>query len=533
MKILALFVLFAIVIPDVNGQAGQWTWIHGSSAPNPNASWGVQGVPNPSNVPPALYEACEWTGLDGSFWLYGGVGNPGTYAALWKYNPATNIWTWMKGPNTVNDTGYFGVRGQANSFNHPPSLGWGAPTWVDNDGNLWIYGGAIGGGTSYSALWKYEISTNQWTWMQGPNTVMQPEVYGIQGIPDSLNSPGIRTETSAAWTDDNGDFWLFGGEIHDDMWRYNIASNMWTWMKGSNGIGQPGVYGILGVEDSANSPGGHNAYAHWKDDSGNLWFFGGLHSQFNTMNDLWRFNPITNNWTWMGGSNTSNAIGNCGTMCIGSSANIPRARVENRACWKDPCGNFYFFGGFQDFGGYWSRNDLWMYNPGLNQWMWISGDSAADAHGNWGTLGVPSPLNKPNSKYGSVGWTDNHGNLYLFGGMYSPSYVNRYNDLWKYTIDIDCSNCKYPTGIQGANELPKNFISNSLTNSILTIEKVNFVIREIEIYNMLGKKCLSQSPSTSHEIFSASINVSELSSGIYFIKVKGEDSEYVAKFVKQ
>src|ERR1051325_3211231 len=82
---------------------GEWVWIHGSNTSGSNGSFGTQGVPDPSNEPPALYEACEWTDLNGNFWFYGGVDQSfNTHNDLWKYDPATNEWTWMKGNHSIN-----------------------------------------------------------------------------------------------------------------------------------------------------------------------------------------------------------------------------------------------------------------------------------------------------------------------------------------------------------------------------------------------------------------------------------------------
>ena len=44
----------------------------------------------------------------------------------------------------------------------------------------------------------------------------------------------------------------------------------------------------------------------WTDSSGNLWLFGGYGVDANGLesglNDLWEFNPSTNEWAWMGGA---------------------------------------------------------------------------------------------------------------------------------------------------------------------------------------------------------------------------------------
>ena len=59
-------------------------------------------------------------------------------------------------------------------------------------------------------LWKYNISTNQWTWMSGSNTVNQIGIYGNNGVPSNSTTPGTRAY-SVSWTDKENNLWLFGG----------------------------------------------------------------------------------------------------------------------------------------------------------------------------------------------------------------------------------------------------------------------------------------------------------------------------------
>src|SRR6185503_19271038 len=149
------------------------------------------------NNPPSLYEPCEWTDLNGNFWLFGGrFPSTDNYADLWKYNPLTNQWTWIKGPNAINFAGNYGIQGVPSALNNPPSKSYGVTSWADNQGNLWMYGGLRYSPNSgmTSDLWKYEISTNEWTWMKGFDTINQPAIYGIQGVSDPANNPQARYE---------------------------------------------------------------------------------------------------------------------------------------------------------------------------------------------------------------------------------------------------------------------------------------------------------------------------------------------------
>ncbi|HKR03887.1 MAG TPA: kelch repeat-containing protein [Bacteroidia bacterium] len=540
-KIITAFV-FCFLCGECFSQAGEWVWIKGDSVPNQPGNFGVQGVPGPTNNPPSVYEPCEWTDLNGNFWLFGGLDNTGNiYNDLWKYDPLTNEWTWIKGPGVPNNPGNYGIQGVPSPANIPPSRSWGVPTGSDNQGNLWMFGGGIPGGAPLNDLWKYNISANEWTWMKGSDLTGQAGNYGIQGVPSPSNTPGARMECATGWTDMAGDFWLFGGwdiaGTFNDLWRYNSLSNEWTWMKGSSLTNQPGVYGIMGTENSLNTPGARMSHCRWKDNTGNFWLLGGT-PLGTAYNDLWRYNLITNNWAWMSGSNAGGATGNYGTKCIDSISNSPQSRFENRAAWTDQSGDLWFFGGWA------TANDLWKYCISADQWVWISGDSAYSTLGNWGALGVSNPANKPNSRGGSVGWTDNDGHLFLFGGAPNPS--GSYNDLWKYTIDTTCGVCPVSTGIK-ENNPPKAdelFIFPNPANSSLTI---SFLQRnpsgqstenqniELRIYNTLGEVQLFQSfiPISigMEKFFSKEINVEKLSGGIYFLHVKMEEHVMTRKIV--
>ena len=202
-------------------------------------------------------------------------------------------------------------------------------------------------------------------------------------------------------------------------------------MKGSNTANQVGVYGVQGVEDPSNVPGARMIWCRWKDTYGNFWMYGGGNFT-NTYNDMWRFNPTTNNWTWMSGSQTPNINGVYGTRCVTMPTNMPGSRLENRVAWTLN-GNLWMFGGARGSGLTPAWNDLWMYCISTNQWTWVTGDNTQNPTGSWGTINVPNITNKPNGRGGNVCWTDNNGHLYFFGGYLA------YNDLWVFSIDPNCS----------------------------------------------------------------------------------------------
>ncbi len=130
------------------------------------------------------------------------------------------------------------------------------------------------------------------------------------------------------------------------------AATEWTWMGGSNAGQKPGVYGTLGTPAAGNIPGSRFSASSWSDSSGNFWLFGGVgydgNGDYGLLNDLWEFNPSTNEWAWMGGSNMIcfGAIedGVYGTLGTPAAGNIPGCRWS-ASSWTDSSGNFWLFGG--------------------------------------------------------------------------------------------------------------------------------------------------------------------------------------------
>lgn len=515
MKKTIITFIFCFSLGACFSQAGEWVWIKGDSTPNQPGNYGVQGVSSPFNEPPSWYEPCEWKDLNGNLWVY-------ILADLWKYDPITNEWTWMKGPGTNSYPGNYGVQGVSSPANNPPALSTGITSWTDSQGNFWMFGGT-GSGGPFNALWKFNVSTNEWTWMKGSNIGGQPGVYGTQGVASPSNLPGSRWECVASWTDNNDNLWLFGGfnaALYNDLWRYSIANNEWTWMKGSQTPNQPGVYGIQGVEGPLNTPGCRMSYSRWKDNNGNLWLFGGFLYSTTPYNDLWRYNVLTNNWAWVSGSNTGVSPETYGIKCIPSSSNIPGARYESRTTWTDQNGNFYLFGG----GTYAAQNvwnDLWKYCVVTNKWMWVTGNNTVNPSGHWGTQGISSSFNEPDGRFGAIGMSDNNGHLYVFGGC-TNGLSNKYNDLWKYTIDTSCGVCPILTGITGADVQNQFDLLPNPSNTSVTISFQSISIQQIEIkiLNTLGEEVYFSKEQSTSEKFKKEINVQNLSNGIYFVLLK-------------
>lgn len=351
----ACLILGSLQMNNSIAQSGQWIWVKGDSINNATPVFGTMGVTDSLNTPGGVYGPAEWTDKQGNLWIFGGFGSTGIESAMWKYNPSINQWTWVRGSQSCCDTGVYGIKGLPSVSNYPGSRGYGSATWVDTSGNFWLFGGFgfDGYGNSYilNDLWRYNPSTDEWTWMKGSDLTDQPGVYGTQGVADSANTPGAREETTANWVDQQNNLWLYGGLFApDDLWKYNIANNEWTWVKGFNsGTSIVPVYGTLGIPSNSNTPGTRYIYAKWIDAQDNLWLFGGFaNATSSARNDLWKYDPLINEWMWMNGPNTGNDNGIYNNYCSPDSAGHPRARLENRAAWTDTDGKFWMMGGWVD-----------------------------------------------------------------------------------------------------------------------------------------------------------------------------------------
>ncbi|MGD0941772.1 MAG: chitobiase/beta-hexosaminidase C-terminal domain-containing protein [Terracidiphilus sp.] len=454
---------------------GDWTWIGGSNnvGQNPygnsfdsgSGQKGVYGTPGTAasaNTPGGRDGAVTWTDGNGNLWLFGGEGldSGGTYGDLndlWEYSFSAGQWTWISGSSTVDAKGIYGNQGTGTSANTPGAR-YLAVSWTDSKNDLWLFGGSgydsAGTKGNLNDLWEYSSSASQWIWMGGSNKVNAFGDYGTPGTAASTNVPGANTG-AMSWTDNSGNLWLFGGWGYDsngrfgalnDLWKFTPSSGTygeWTWMVGSDAAGTAGTYGTRGTAATTNIPGGRDEAMGWADSNGNIWLFGGYGIDSNRavggLNDLWQFTPSSGTygqWTWMGGSNKVDAPGVYGTQGSPSTVNMPGAR-SSAVNWRDSSGNFWLLGGGgldidgnEDVG----LNDLWEYNTGTNQWAWMGGSTTIDAPGVYGTLGTAAPANIPGARYGVVGWTDNSGNFWLFGGngLDVLGLEGEENDLWEY-----------------------------------------------------------------------------------------------------
>ena len=250
---------------------GHWVFVSGGNTnkANQNGIYGQQGVAAATNMPGGRQEATGWADAAGNLWLFGGegldsVGTPnGILNDLWVYNIAGAKWTNVMGSTLANQTGSYAQQpsvGPPNTTGAAGTVGltggttgtapgsrWGAAGWVDQGGDMWLFGGwgldstATNGNGALNDLWVYVPNATAgqpgtWTWIKGSNTGSQNGIYNdishlSRPYPTyELFTPGGRSNATH-WVDKNGQLWLFGGEGYDststtgngylnDMWRY-------------------------------------------------------------------------------------------------------------------------------------------------------------------------------------------------------------------------------------------------------------------------------------------------------------------------
>jgi N-acetylneuraminic acid mutarotase len=447
-----------------------------------------------------------WTDNAGRKWLFGGLGYPykiklppnvipenlrndlwvfdnGEWipANLPMFQNAGGTWVVDIAPLQQPDvSGVYGTLGAATGG--APGSRWGGSTWTDAAGNLWMFGGQGFDSTAsqnpalLNDIWEFvpgaldshangDIAgtfTGQWIWQGGSNIGNQSGVYGTQSVAAAGNIPGGRW-AAATVTDPTGNVWLFGGQGYDsagkvgflnDLWAYSPTTKQWTWMgpAASNAVGQNGSYGTLGTGSGTTAPGGRQHGNLFADTFGNIWLFGGfgLDSAGTgapagaVLNDLWKYNTTSKQWTWMSGGVTTglaNQAGVYGTQTTPAATNLPGARWGSVG-WTNPDGDLFFFGGW----GYGAAanqstgflNDIWEYDHVSGQWIWWKGTSGVNQPGAYiSTAGVPFVNNVIGARRGAAVWQpDSLGYVWVFGGegydstgATAPGYLN---DLWTY-----------------------------------------------------------------------------------------------------
>jgi N-acetylneuraminic acid mutarotase len=359
--------------------------------------------------------------------------------------PATQ-WGYMAGSENANvndNTGAPAVPGGRD----------GAATWTDQSGNLWLFGGwgddSAGTVGLLNDLWEY--SGNVWTLKSSIATTTVPGAALCNAGDYTSGSYAVGgRQYAATWVDTSGNLWLFGGQgcggtstapgYLNDLWMYNVTLSKWTFEGGGQITNQAGSYGQLYTSSPIFLPGTRSQAVAWAGADGNFWLFGGFGfdstGNEGVLNDLWKFDPATLEWTWISGGLVRLQVGSYGTLGQPGPSNVPGSRGV-AAGTVDGNGNLWLFGGVgcdTSCGAPGELNDLWMFSPTTLEWTWEAGSNGTNQRGNAGTTFVTSGSNHPGSRLESFLWADAARNLWLFGGVGfdTGGGSGNLNDLWEF-----------------------------------------------------------------------------------------------------
>lgn len=200
----------------------------------------------------------------------------------------------------------------------------------------------------------------------------------------------------------------------------NAQGGTWTWMRGDITVPSAislGNYGVKGVSNPNNDPPGRYHGNYWMDKQGNFWMTGGAMLASNYLNDLWKYTPQNNEWTWENGAQLSTVPGGVlGTQGIPSSLNFPPSSGLSGYTWTDTNNNLWY---------YHTWGDMWRYSIATNEWTWMNGQGISGQPSVYGTMGVASPLNNPGfHTEGKCAWKDRNDHLWLY----------KRGNMWMYDI---------------------------------------------------------------------------------------------------
>ncbi|MBB6369601.1 kelch repeat-containing protein [Chryseobacterium shigense] len=399
------------------------------------------------NVPGAVRMSSMWASTNKNLYVFGGADASGKQKNdLWKFNSLTNNWIKISNGTPTGEAN-FGTKGVENITNAPPAL-INTTTWTDSSGNLYFFGGKTSNGDEYNTVWKYNISTNMWSWTGGADQPNTNGVYNSIGQENTLNTPSARFG-SCSFKDLQGNIFIYGGYHssvpqsynYNDIWKFNPVNGLWTWMKGSQ-TSTENIAGGIGVENANNMPGTINYNYNnpkpnnWTDKNGNFWI------QINYY--MWKYTPSTNSWTLMkkNGNPPVSQPPVYGAMNVEDVQNFPGFR-NSSACWTGNDGNLYLYNGNTNDSSTYAV-DLWKYNTVTNNWVQVKGPGITSGGNSYDftsyekLAGLVESENTPGgtAKYGAQ-WKDTDGNLWIYG--ICGKYGNEINstgyssvDLWKF-----------------------------------------------------------------------------------------------------
>lgn len=220
-----------------------WANVKVKGSFNQNANWGKKGNSDGNSSPGSRSGAATWIDKKGNLWLFGGAsqiygeGKQNYYSDLWQFNTSSRAWKWVSGNDKPNQKSTY--KKKSKEVVILPGGRVKASSWYDeNNDCLWLYGGEgiDSSGIDLGALadlWRYDIAADSWEWAGGGQGL-----YERTGKNKNFNktSPGYRS-SATHWTDNAGNFWLYGGQnkldqaetdVDQVLWKFDVKSKKWA-----------------------------------------------------------------------------------------------------------------------------------------------------------------------------------------------------------------------------------------------------------------------------------------------------------------
>jgi|AntAceMinimDraft_16_1070373.scaffolds.fasta_scaffold33443_1 N-acetylneuraminic acid mutarotase len=352
-----------------------------------------------------------------------------------------------------------------------------------------LYIGTGFDGTLYKDFWEYDLDNNTWTQKADFGGIARWDAVGF--------SIGTKGYIGTGYT---------GTTFKKDFWEYDPDNNTWTQKTNFGGPVRRSAVGFsIGTKGYIGTGYGTPAGTYYK--------------------DFWEYDPDNDVWTQkmdFGGTARDGAVG----FFISSKGYIGTGQDIND--------NYY--------------KDFWEYDPGSNTWTQKAnfGGTARTSVvgfsiGTKGYIGTGEDGTFPYTKHkdfweydpGSNTWTQKVD----FGGTArweavgfstgSKGYIGTGHDDTSYTIDF----WEYNPTPNFIMEITDDFgiqLYPNPTNDILFIELIDYKNTRVEFINMEGQSMKSFYLQSSKIL----IDINNLVSGIYFVKIINEKGITIKKIIK-
>jgi hypothetical protein len=178
-------------------------------------------------------------------------------------------------------------------------------------------------------------------------------------------TPVVR-KGAVSWVQPDGTLSLFGGDSVDSSGAVHTLNDLWRFT--------PVTRAWSRVEPTTAAPPARSFAAAATDVQGNTWVFGGRNTNNGTpqiYGDLWRYDSNAQSWVCESG---------CGRDPSAAATSAAPPAREAASLWIDAAGNVWVSGGARTTAtGALPLGDLWRYSPSTHGWTDLSNLTAASA----------------------------------------------------------------------------------------------------------------------------------------------------------